>query len=246
MNGDPDRSKNYKRILLKISGEALGNSQAGIDPATCQKFAKEIAAAHKMGTQIAIVCGGGNIFRGINADTFHLERTSADAMGMLATMINGIALTEFLRSEGLQAKAISAVEIKGTFDQFNVDSALDALKNNAILVFCGGTGHPFFSTDTAAALRALQIKADILVKATKVDGVFDKDPMKFQDAKKFDIVDFNTVLQQNLKVMDSTAIALCREQNLPILVFNMTIAGNLEKAVAGTKIGTLVTGGGTP
>jgi len=232
--------KSFKRVLLKLSGEALGGGRSGIDVPTIQNLVREITAVAKTGCQIAIVCGGGNIFRGIQADKA-LDRTAADGMGMLATMINGLALREFFRENGMPAEAMAAFPIEGVLPAFSAFEAREILDDGKILILTGGTGLPYFSTDTASAMRALQIKADVLIKATKVDGVYDKDPNQFQDAQWFDRLTYNRVLEMNLKVMDAASIALCRDNDLPVIVFNLFKAGNLGKIVAGEQIGTLIT-----
>ncbi len=231
------------RILLKISGEALGGGNQGIEPKTVLGFVDEIAAIYRMGCQLAIVCGGGNIFRGIHADAA-IDRTVGDAMGMLATMINGLALKEFFTKRSIPAEVMAAWPIEGVIRPFSAADARQYLDNNTILILVGGTGLPYFSTDTAAAMRALQIQADLLVKATRVDGVYDKDPLKHPDAVKFDQLDYNTVLKKRLNVMDAPAIALCRDNNLPVQVVNMLKPGNLPAVLSGQQVGTLVSDGG--
>lgn len=238
MNAEPG-SKTFRRILLKLSGEALGGGNAGVDTPTCQRLVDDIIAVAQEGCQIAIVCGGGNIFRGIQADEA-LDRTAADAMGMLATMINGLALGEFFRAKGMPVTVMSAHPIKGVLPEFSAYQAREKLESGHIVILAGGTGLPYFSTDTAAALRALQIEADVLLKATKVDGVYDKDPMKFNDARRFDTLSYNRVLELNLKVMDAASIALCRDNDLPVMVFSLLKPGNLMKVVQRKSVGTLV------
>jgi len=231
--------KSFRRILLKLSGEALGGGRSGIDKPTIQSLIRQIAAVAETGCQIAIVCGGGNIFRGGQADKA-LDRTSADGMGMLATMINGLALREYFRAENIPVEAMAAFPMEGILPAFSAYKARKALEEGKILILSGGTGLPYFSTDTAAAMRALQIHADVLIKATKVDGVYDKDPKKYEDAIKFDTLTYNRVLEKNLKVMDAASIALCRDNDLPVVVFNLLKSGNLEKIVAGNNLGTLI------
>jgi uridylate kinase len=236
---DPASPKPYRRILLKPSGEVLGGGNIGIDPEVCLSFIREIIELSSSGIEIALVIGGGNIFRGINAEKYRMNRIAADHIGMLATMINGIALKEFIRAEGAKAEVLSALSIPGVIPLFNADEADCLLSNGVITIFTAGTGHPYFSTDTAAALRAVQIKADILMKSTKVDGVYDKDPVANRDAKLISRISYDDYLQYNLKVMDGSAIALCRDQKLPVLVFNMT-GGNLARAIHQMPIGTLI------
>ena len=233
----------YKRILLKLSGEALmGAGKFGID----QKASKNIAAAvkeiHSMGVQIGIVVGGGNIFRGAQAKEFGFSRTPADHIGMLATTINGLVLQQSLASLGCESHVMSAFDTDSIIEKYHWQGALDHLSRGAIVIFVGGTGNPYFTTDTAAALRASEINAEVLLKATKVDGVYDKDPIKFRLAKKIDRLTYAEVLNQKLNVMDSTAIALCRENKIPIQVFNLFKKGSLLSAVTGQKVGSLVTG----
>lgn len=242
MSTEPERNR-FRRVLLKVSGEALGGGKNGIDPETVLGFVREIASIHRMGIQVAVVCGGGNIFRGISADRA-IDRTMADAMGMLATVINGIALCEFFRSEGLPADVMSAYPIEGIVQPFCAEKARELLGKGMILILSGGTGLPYFSTDTAAALRALQIQADVMIKATKVDGVFDKDPKKHPDAVHYRTLDYNTVLEKELGVMDAACVALCRDNRLPVHVLNLLQAGNLKKLFSGEPIGTLICSGG--
>lgn len=230
----------FRRILLKVSGEALGGGQSGIDSDVLRGLVDEIAAVKRHGVQCAVVCGGGNIFRGIQADSM-MDRTAADAMGMLATMINGLALREFFNAAGVSAEAMAAYPVEGILPAFSARKAREYLDEGKILILAGGTGLPYFSTDTAAAMRALQIRADVLIKATKVDGVYNRDPMAFDDAECYKTLTYNQVLSMNLKVMDAASIALCRDNNLPVLVFNLTRRGHLEKLVSGESVGTLIT-----
>ncbi|HPQ41077.1 MAG TPA: UMP kinase [bacterium] len=234
------RQTPFHRILLKVSGESLGGGRNGIDSGTLKGMVEEIAEAARRGIQIAIVCGGGNIYRGIQADQT-IDRTAADAMGMLATMINGIALREFFNAGGIPAEAMGAYPIEGILPAFSAQQARRFLDQGTVLILCGGTGLPYFSTDTAAAMRALQIQADVLIKATKVDGVYDRDPVTYSDATRFERLSYNQVLSMDLKVMDAASIALCRDNGLPVLVFNLTRPGNLEKLLSGEPVGTLIT-----
>ncbi|MBN1551473.1 UMP kinase [bacterium] len=232
----------YHRILLKISGEALGGGGSSIDPEAAGRFADAITdLIRKYHTQIALVVGGGNIFRGIHAEKFKLDRNPADAMGMLATVINSIALAEFIRARQISVEIMAPFVIPGFVTEFSARTAMEKLDLGCIMIFGGGTGHPFFSTDTAAALRALQIKADILIKGTKVDGVYSEDPVVFESAERFDKISYQEVLNRKLKVMDSTSITLCQENRLPVLVLNLTQYGTLERAVRGDPVGTIIT-----
>jgi len=235
----------YKRILLKLSGEALmGKQSFGIDPETIQEVAGEIRETWESGVQIGIVIGGGNIFRGVGVAAQGMDRTSADHMGMLATMINSLALQNALVSLGVDVRVQSAIEMKGVAEPYVHQRALKHLENGRVVIFGGGTGNPYFTTDTAAALRALEINADILMKATKVDGVYDKDPAIHNDAVFFAGISFTEVLTKGLKVMDATAISLCRDNNLRILVFNLLKKGNIKRVVSGESVGTMVGIGG--
>jgi uridylate kinase len=231
----------YHRVLLKLSGELFGNEKENLDISFLNRISKEIAyCSRDLGTQIAIVVGGGNIVRGKTIEKLGFDRISADYMGMLATAINSMALQNALEKEGVETRIVTAIEIRAIGEPFIRRKVLKHLDNNRIVIFACGTGNPLFTTDTAAALRAGEIKADILLKGTKVDGVYDKDPKIYSDAKKFDYLDLKTMLNLELEVMDQTAIALCRENKIPILVFDVTKEGNLTKALIGEKIGTFV------
>ncbi len=231
----------YKRVLLKFSGEALsGNKGFGIDQDTLNAVTEEIISVKKLGVQIGIVIGGGNIFRGLSASEQGMDRVRADYMGMLATVINALAVQDALIGKGMKTKLFSAVQMNDIAEPMVIRNAIDYLENENIVIFSAGTGRPFFSTDSGAALRAVEIKADLLIKATKVEGVYDKDPVKFEDAIKFDELDFKTAIDKELKVMDITAFTLCKDNNLPIIVCNMTKSGNLKKILSGEKIGTIV------
>jgi uridylate kinase len=235
----------YKRILLKLSGEMLMGSQSfGIDQEACQQLALAIKALRDTDIQVGVVIGGGNIFRGIHLEEMGMERTPADHMGMLATIINGVALQEALSAVGCPAKMMSGLECKKVADSFNWSKALKNIEAGDVLIFVGGTGNPYFTTDTAAALRASEIQADILLKATKVDGVYNKDPLKCSDAVKYESLTFAQALAENLKVMDATAIALCRANSIPILVFNMKLftKDKIVSALTQECLGTLVKG----
>jgi uridylate kinase len=231
----------YKRILLKLSGEALlGKNSTGVDPEIANYIADEIKSLSKIGVQLAIVVGGGNIFRGIEASARGMDRTTADYMGMLATVINSLALQSALEERGLPTRVQSSIEMREIAEPFIQRKALRHLEKGRIVIFAGGTGNPYFSTDTAAALRAVEIRADVIMKATKVDGVYNADPIKDKTATMFKKIRYIDVLTKNLKVMDATAISLCRDNLLPIIVFNMQKKGNIRKAVSGQKIGTYV------
>jgi len=231
----------YTRVLLKLSGEALlGKQSYGIDFERAQSIAQEIKEVHELGVQIAIMIGGGNIFRGIRGTAAGLDRAAADQMGLLATVINGIALQEVLEKVGLFCRHVSAIEIKALAEPFIRRRIIRHLEKDRIVVFSAGIGSPYFTTDTAAALRALEIRAQVIMKATKVDGVFSADPMLDKTAKKFPTIHYLDIIKKGLKVMDSTAISLCKDNSLPILVFNLNRRGNIKKAVLGEKVGTLV------
>jgi uridylate kinase len=233
----------YKRILLKLSGEALmGAGKFGVEHKASKSIAEAVKEIHSMGVQIGIVVGGGNIFRGSQAKEFGFSRTPADHIGMLATTINGLVLQQSLASLGCESHVMSAFDTDSIIEKYNWQGALSHLQNGAIVIFVGGTGNPYFTTDTAAALRASEIDADILLKATKVDGVYDKDPLKHKNAVKFDRLTYSDVLNKKLNVMDATAIALCRDHEIPIHVFNLFKKGALLTAVCEKKGGSLVTG----
>jgi uridylate kinase len=233
----------YKRILLKLSGEALmGKRSFGIDPEVVATIAKEIKEIHTLGVQMGLVVGGGNIFRGLEASARGMDRTGADYMGMLATVINSLALQNALEQIGVVTRVLTAIEMKQVAEPYIQRRAVRHLEKGRVLVFAGGTGNPFFTTDTAAALRAVEIKAEVIMKATKVDGVYDKDPVKDSTAVKFDRMNFTEVLTKNLKVMDATAISLCRDNGLPLIVFNLQKEGNIKRVVCGEPIGTIIGG----
>lgn len=219
-----DLSNSYKRILLKLSGESLmGSDPFGINQEACLNFARGVDRIKRRGVQIGIVVGGGNIFRGIHLEKMGLERTPADQMGMLATIINGIALQQALASISCDAVVLSAFACPQAVESYSLRACNDYFAQGKVLIFVGGTGNPYFTTDSAAALRASETKADILLKATKVDGVYDKDPLKYPDAKKYEMLTYSQALADNLEVMDATALALCRSNHIPILVFNMKL-----------------------
>lgn len=231
----------YKRIMLKLSGEALmGDQSFGLDPAMLQHYSQEIKAITDLGVQVSIVIGGGNIFRGLNADSSGIERVQGDYMGMMATVINGMALQSTLEGIGLYTRLISAIEMKQIAEPYIRRRAIRHLEKGRVVIFCAGTGSPYFTTDSAAALRANEINADVILKGTKVDGIYNADPEKNPSAEKFDRISFSKVISMGLGVMDMTAFTLCQENNLPIVVFNITKAGNLKRIVQGESIGTLV------
>lgn len=231
----------YKRILLKLSGEALAGKQGqGISTANIKQFAKDVGQAHKTGAEIGIVIGGGNIFRGVAASAEGMDRASADYMGMLATVINALALQDALEKINVPTRVQTAIEMAEIAEPYIRRRAVRHLEKGRVVIFGAGTGNPYFTTDTAAALRAMEINAEILMKATKVDGIYDKDPMKHKDAKKFKEISYIEVLNKNLKVMDLTAVSLCMDNKLPILNFDLNKQGNILKAVMGETIGTIV------
>ena len=231
----------YRRILLKLSGEALmGNAGYGIEAATLAQIADEIVDIHGLGVELALVIGGGNIFRGVAASSSGMDRAGADYMGMLATLINALALSDAVEARGVKTRVLSALEVQKVAEPYIRRRAIRHLEKGRLIIFAAGTGNPFFTTDTAASLRAMEIGAEIVMKATKVDGVYDKDPKKHKDARMFRRLSYLDVLNRGLEVMDSTAISLCRDNNLPILVFNMTKPGNIRRVVLGEPLGTLV------
>jgi len=232
----------YKRILLKLSGEVFQNKQKGqsIDPEVTLEIAERIKEAASMGVDIAIVIGGGNIFRGMKGEALGMDRTSADYMGMLATVINGLALQNAMEKVGLDTRVQTAIEMQKVAEPFILRRALRHIAKGRVLIFAGGTGNPYFSTDTAAALRASEIGADILMKATKVDGIYTADPFKFPNAKRYATLRYSEALSKSLKVMDAPAFALCMENKIPIIVFDFFRQGSLRDVVIGKKIGTLV------
>ncbi len=233
----------YRRVLLKLSGEALmGKSSFGIDPEVVDMIASEIRGVVDLGVQLGVVIGGGNIFRGIEAGARGMDRTSADYMGMLATVINSLALQSALEHRGVVTRVQTAIEMKAVAEPFIQRRAVRHLEKGRVVIFGAGTGNPYFTTDTAATLRAVEIKADILIKATKVDGIYDRDPVRDANAVKYEKISYTEVLTKNLKVMDSTAISLCRDNALPLVVFNIQAAGNIKRVVCGEAVGTVVGG----
>lgn len=232
----------YKRILLKLSGEALaGDRSFGIDNDMLGKIADEIAEIHQLGVEVAVVVGAGNIHRGVSGATTGMDRSTSDYMGMIATVINCLALQDNLEQKGVFTRVLSAIEMKEVAENYIRRRAIRHLEKKRVVIFAAGTGNPFFTTDTTAALRSNEIGADVIMKATKVDGVYDKDPANFKDAVKYDQISYIDVLSQGLKVMDSTAISLCMDNNMDIIVFNMFERGNIKKVLNGDKLGTLVT-----
>ena len=231
----------YKRIILKLSGEALmGQKQFGIDNDRLKQYADEIKTAVDLGLEVAIVIGGGNIFRGVQAEEGGMERTQGDYMGMLATVINSMALQSALESAGIDTRLQSAIELKQIAEPFIRRRAVRHLEKGRVVIFGGGTGNPFFTTDSAASLRAIEIDADVILKGTRVDGIYSADPEKDPNAVKYDTISFDEVYSKGLKVMDLTAITLCNENNLTIVVFDMNKSGNLKRLISGEDVGTLV------
>jgi uridylate kinase len=232
----------YKRILLKLSGEALAAGKGfGIDAIFIHKVAEEIADIHALGCQIAIVVGGGNFFRGVAQQAIDMDRVAADHMGMLSTVINSIALQDAIEKRGLFCRVMSAIEMHQVAEPYIRRRAIRHLEKNRVVIFAAGTGNPYFSTDTAASLRAMEIQADILLKATSVDGIYSADPKKDPTATKFETITYDEVLRRNLKVMDTSAVSLCRDNNMPMMVFSMREQGNITRVVAGEQLGSLVT-----
>jgi uridylate kinase len=231
----------FKRILLKLSGEALmGEMGYGVDPLMASKIAEEVKEVHELGVEIAIVIGGGNIFRGLSAAAQGMDRVSGDLMGMLATVVNAIALQDALEKLNVYTRVVSAIEMREVAEPFIRRRAIRHLEKRRVVIFAAGTGNPYFSTDTAAALRAMEIKAEVIMKATKVDGIFDADPVKVKSAAMFSEIKYIEVLRRGLQVMDTTAISLCMDNSLPIIVFNLLQSGNIKRVILGEKIGTVV------
>jgi uridylate kinase len=232
----------YKRVVLKISGESLqGPHESGIDAQTVARVAAELKDVSDVGVQIAIMVGGGNIFRGARQKAFSIDRATADYMGMLATVINGLALQDALEKRGANTRLLSAIDMHQVAEPFIRRRATRHLEKGRIVIFAAGTGNPYFSTDTAAALRAMEIKAEVILKATRVDGIYDADPEKVPGAHRFDRISYIDVLQRGLAVMDSTAISLCMENKMPIIIFDLNEPGNIKRVVLGEKVGSLVT-----
>lgn len=231
----------YKRVLLKISGEALqGKQQYGIDPQMIISIAKQIKEIKDMGVEVAICIGGGNIFRGTEAHLYQMDRSSADYIGMLATVINGMALQNALEREGVPTRVLTAIKIEKCAEPYIRRRAIRHLEKGRVIVFVSGTGNPHFSTDTASALRAVEIGAEVILKATKVDGVYSSDPVKDKTAVKYKNLTYSEVLNKELRVMDATAISLCKENNIPIIVFNLLVEGNIKRVILGEEIGSFI------
>ena len=231
----------YQRVLLKVSGEALlGPESFGIDPNVTTQIAREIGEVHHLGVEIAVVIGGGNIFRGLAASARGMDRATADYMGMLATVINALALQDALEQIQVVTRVVTAIEMRAVAEPFIRRRSIRHLEKGRVVVFAAGTGNPYFTTDTAAALRAMEIRADVILKGTKVDGIYTADPLKDPEATRFDSISYLQVLEQGLKVMDATAISLCMDNKLPIVVFNIQEPGNLKRAIMGESVGSLV------
>jgi uridylate kinase len=234
----------YRRVLLKLSGEALMGEQAfGIDPAVTNQIAKDIAEIQQLGVQTGVVIGGGNLFRGLAASARGMDRATADYMGMLATVINALALQDALEHVGVNTRVATAIEMRAVAEPFIRRRALRHLEKGRVVVLAAGTGNPYFTTDTAAALRAMEMKADVILKGTKVDGIYTADPILHPDATKFESIPYLKVLEHGLKVMDATAISLCMDNRLPIVVFNLRTPGNLRRVIMGETVGTVVSAG---
>src|SRR5262245_52167173 len=231
----------YKRALLKLSGEALmGEQQFGVDPAVATRIARDVGEIQGLGVETAIVIGGGNIFRGLAASARGMDRATADYMGMLATVINGLALSDALEQQGIVTRVVTAIEMRAVAEPFIRRRAIRHLEKGRVVIFAAGTGNPYFTTDTAAALRAMEIKADVILKGTKVDGIYTADPMIDSAATKYESISYLQVLERQLRVMDATAISLCMDNRLPIVVFNMRAAGSIRQVVMGEPVGTTV------
>jgi uridylate kinase len=239
---NPSAMPAYQRVLLKLSGEALmGEQSFGVDPAVATQIASEVAEVQRLGVQTAVVIGGGNIFRGLAASARGMDRSTADYMGMLATVINALALQDALEQQNVQTRVLTAIEMRAVAEPFIRRRAIRHLEKGRVVVFAAGTGNPYFTTDTAAALRAMEIKADVILKGTKVDGIYTADPMLHPEATRFDSISYLKVLEQQLRVMDTTAISLCMDNKLPIVIFNQRKPGNLKRANMGEPVGSLVT-----
>ena len=231
----------YKRILLKLSGESLmGSQNYGIDSNRLSEYAEQITQLVKEGVQVGIVIGGGNIFRGLSGATKGFDRVKGDQMGMLATVINSLALNSALQAAGTKTKVFTSIRMEPIGELYSKEKAIESLESGEVVIISGGTGNPYFTTDTASALRGIEIKAEIMMKGTRVDGIYSADPEKYPEATKFDRISFDEIYNKNLRIMDLTATTLCKENNLPILVFNMDEKGNLQKVINGENIGTIV------
>ncbi|HET9706362.1 MAG TPA: UMP kinase [Vicinamibacterales bacterium] len=239
---ESESAPHYSRILLKLSGEALmGDQPYGIDPPVANRIAQDIAELQSLGVQTGVVIGGGNIFRGLAASARGMDRSTGDYMGMLATVINALALQDALEHHGVPTRVLTAIEMRSVAEPFIRRRAVRHLEKGRVVVFAAGTGNPYFTTDTAAALRAMEMKAEVILKATKVDGIYTADPVKHPEATRYERISYLQVLQEGLQVMDATAISLCMDNKLPILVFNLKTPGNIKRVVMGEAIGTIVT-----
>jgi uridylate kinase len=239
---DSTTDPSYKRILLKLSGEALMGEQAyGVDPAVANRIAQDVAEIQSLGVQTSIVIGGGNIFRGLAASARGMDRSTADYMGMLATVINALALQDALEHQNVPTRVLTAIEMRAVAEPFIRRRAIRHLEKGRVVVFAAGTGNPYFTTDTAAALRAMEVRAEVILKGTKVDGIYTADPVSHPDATRYDQISYLQVLQERLQVMDATAISLCMDNKLPIVVFNLRTPGNIRRVVMGEPVGTTVT-----
>jgi uridylate kinase len=238
----PSPAPAYQRVLLKLSGEALmGEQKYGIEPAVATQIAADVAEIQRLGVQTAVVIGGGNIFRGVAASARGMDRSTADYMGMLATVINALALQDAFEQQGIPTRVLTAIEMRAVAEPFIRRRAIRHLEKGRVVVFAAGTGNPYFTTDTAAALRAMEIKADVILKGTKVDGIYTADPMLHPEATRYDQISYLKVLENQLRVMDTTAISLCMDNKLPIVIFNLRKAGYLKRAIMGEPVGSLVT-----
>jgi uridylate kinase len=232
----------YKRVVLKLSGEALAAGRGfGVDVTRVHEIASEVAEVHAMGVEMALVVGGGNFFRGVAEQAQHMDRVSADNMGMLATVINSLAVQDAIEKQGLHCRVMSAIEMHQVCEPYIRRRAVRHLEKGRVIIFAAGTGNPYFSTDTAASLRAMEIRADVLLKATKVEGIYDADPILHKDAVKFEEITYMEILRLGLKVMDMTAVSLCKDNNMPMIIFNMNRPGNIRRVISGEKVGSLVT-----
>jgi uridylate kinase len=232
----------YKRVVLKLSGEALAAGRGfGVDVVRVHEVAREVAEVCELGVEVAIVVGGGNFFRGVAEQAQDMDRVSADHMGMLATVINALAIQDAVEKQGVQCRVMSAIEMNQVCEPYIRRRAIRHLEKGRVVIFGAGTGNPYFSTDTAASLRAMEIKADVLLKATKVEGIYDADPVLIKDAVKFEQITYMEILRLGLKVMDTTAVSLCKDNNLPMVIFNMNEPGNIRRVIMGERVGSLVT-----
>jgi uridylate kinase len=245
MSAEPSSPPIYKRVLLKLSGEALmGDQQFGVDPVVATRIARDVGEIQALGVETAIVIGGGNIFRGLAASARGMDRATGDYMGMLATVINALALQDALEQQGVLTRVVTAIEMRAVAEPFIRRRAIRHLEKGRVVIFAAGTGNPYFTTDTAAALRAMEIKAEVILKGTKVDGIYTADPVLHPDAIKFATISYLQVLEKGLKVMDATAISLCMDNKLPIVVFNLRQGGNVRRVIMGEPIGTTVSNEG--